>query len=108
MPVSEKPLFIPLKTEHYEAFKRGDKTTEYRLAGPRWNAATCPVGRAVVLSKGYGKGDRLNGRVIGFAVRTLSEVRKEHDRVAILACFPSANRPFVSLSCITVEIEHAE
>lgn len=69
---SDNPLFIPLKTEYYEAFKWGTKTVEYRRYGPRWNKKTCYVGRAVVLSKGYGKQDRVHGTIIGFQRRFVS------------------------------------
>jgi hypothetical protein len=41
-----KPLFIPLKTEFYEAFKSRTKDTEYR--------------------KGYGKKHRLQGVIVDF------------------------------------------
>lgn len=61
-------LFIPLKTEYFEAFERGDKDTEYRPYGLRWNERTCCIGRRVVLSKGYGKRHRLTGIVVGFQV----------------------------------------
>jgi hypothetical protein len=61
-----KALFIPLRSEYFEAFKAGTKTTEYRVYGPRWNERTCAVGRPVVLSKGYGKAHRLCGTVAGF------------------------------------------
>lgn len=44
------PLFIPLKTEFYEGFLRGDKREEYRVHGPRWNEKTCRIGREAVLS----------------------------------------------------------
>lgn len=64
-----KPLFIPLKTEFYEAFERGDKHSELRLYGPRWNENTCPPGRPVILSKGYGKQHRLRGVVMEFLQR---------------------------------------
>lgn len=38
LPVSEeRPLFIPLKREHYERFANGTKTEEYRPHGTRWN-----------------------------------------------------------------------
>ena len=60
------PLFIPLKAKFFDRFKAGTKDTEYRLRGPRWNAETCWIGRAVVLSKGYGKAERLTGKVVGF------------------------------------------
>lgn len=59
-------LFIPLKTEYFEAFKAGTKRTEYRVYGPRWNERTCTVGRPVVLSKGYGRTHRLQGEVTAF------------------------------------------
>lgn len=63
-----KPLFIPLKTEFYEAFRDGSKTVEYRRYGPRWNERTCERGRPVVLSKGYGKRHRMQGTIVGFMV----------------------------------------
>lgn len=62
----EKALFIPLKAQHFDAFASGDKTTEFRLYGPRWNEGTCRVGRAVVLSRGYGKQRRLLGKIVAF------------------------------------------
>jgi hypothetical protein len=67
----KKPLFIPLKAKFFDAFARGEKTVEYRLRGPRWNAETCAIGRAVVLSRGYGKKHRLTGKIVGFHYDTL-------------------------------------
>jgi hypothetical protein len=61
-----KPLFIPLRAEYFDAFARGEKDTEYRLRGPRWNADTCAIGRRVVLSRGYGTQRRLTGIIVGF------------------------------------------
>lgn len=63
-----KPIFLPLKREYFEAFKAGTKIEEFRPFGPRWNGETCPVGRPVVLSLGYGKKNRMAGRVAGFRV----------------------------------------
>lgn len=63
----EKPLFIPLKREHFEAFAAGRKAFEYRELGPRWNERTCRVGRLVVLSCGYGKARRLRGTISHFS-----------------------------------------
>jgi hypothetical protein len=63
-----KPLFIALKTEYFDAFANGSKDTEYRPFGPRWNERTCPVGREVVLSRGYGKAWRLRGTVKHFSM----------------------------------------
>lgn len=74
-----KPLFIPLKTEYFEAFERGEKDEELREYGPCWNEKTCVVGRPVTLSKGYGKRNRLKGAVIGFrkvSARDLSDIQK--------------------------------
>lgn len=56
-----KPLFIPLKTEYFNAFKDGTKDTEYRIYGDRWNFDTCVIGRPVIISKGYGTNERING-----------------------------------------------
>lgn len=63
-----KPLFIPLKAKYYDAFAHGDKHTEYRVYGPRWNERTCIPGREVILSRGYGKKNRLHGKVRDFKV----------------------------------------
>ena len=62
----EKPLFIALRAVHFEEFAAGTKTEEYRKIGGPWNARTCRVGRAVVLSRGYGKHARLRGVVTGY------------------------------------------
>lgn len=60
-----RPLFVPLKTQYYEAFANGTKTKEYRYDA-RWNERTCAIGRPAVLSKGYGRYARLTGRVVSF------------------------------------------
>lgn len=59
-------LFIPLETRWFNAFQDGIKNTELRQFGPRWNERTCPVGRPVVLSRGYA-GARLTGTIVGFS-----------------------------------------
>jgi hypothetical protein len=81
-----KPIFLPLKGVHYDDFVRGDKTTEYRLYGPRWNERTCPVGRPVVLSRGYGKAHRAATSV------KRTEVKNRHEldgdvQDALLGCY---------------------
>lgn len=58
-----KPLFIPLKRKFFLAFEDGTKVDEWRIHGPRWNVKTCPDGRPVVLSLGYGKSRRLTGTI---------------------------------------------
>lgn len=65
-PLAVKPLFIPLRREYFEEFEKGQKDTEFRLYGPRWNERTCTPGRAVVLSRGYGKQWRLTGVITSF------------------------------------------
>ena len=86
-----KPLFIPLKRAYFEALKAGTKTEEFRPFGPRWNGQTCPVGRQVVLSLGYGKQNRLTGRVAGFRASvepTQTQAWKDcyGDRKGMAAC----------------------
>lgn len=63
--MTEKPLFIPLKTEWFREFEAGTKDTEYRAYGPRWNENTCRVGRAATISHGY-NGKRLSRVVACF------------------------------------------
>jgi hypothetical protein len=63
--MKEKPLFIPLNRQYWEAFAAGTKTEEWRRHSPRWNARTCRPGRPVVLSCGY-SGRRLQGVVRAF------------------------------------------
>lgn len=81
-----KPLFIPLKTGPYEKFKAGLKTHEIRLNGGRWNRQTCFPGRGVVLSKGYGKQERLSGRIISVNVFTASRLSEE-EYADFIACY---------------------
>ena len=81
-----KPLFIPLKAEYFDAFANGSKTREYRLYGPRWNERTCQVGRRVVLSRGYGKSNRLEGVVSSFE-RIHATKLSGLNRAAIAALF---------------------
>jgi hypothetical protein len=86
---NKKPLFIPLKTEHYEAFQSGMKFEELRVYGPRWNERTCWIGRDVVLSKGYGKKHRMKGKICGFVHRHCDTLSIYH-RCNILNCYGSA------------------
>lgn len=98
MNAPEKPLFIPLKAEFFDAFARGQKDTEYRLRGPRWNAETCRIGRKVILSRGYGKARRLTGEIVGF----------HYDHLPLRnipgwsQCYP--NQPGAVASCIKIKL----
>jgi hypothetical protein len=86
--VVEKPLFIPLKGEYFDAFRDGEKDTEFRVYGARWNERTCTIGRSVVLSRGYGKSSRLTGVVAQFErlqARSLNGLQ----RIAWIKCYGS-------------------
>ena len=87
-----KNLFIPLKTEHYEAFERGDKDTEYRQYGSRWNEKTCPIGRGVTLSKGYGKQNRLSG-----VVKAFSRIKLKDAPANVAAIYPDGEKDIAAI-----------
>jgi hypothetical protein len=89
--VRTRPLFIPLRTEFFEAFKRGEKTAEFRLYGPRWNERVCWPGRRAVLSKGYGKGERLEAVVRRLHTRQLHDFN-DADRATLERVFPNLRR----------------
>ena len=67
----DRPLFIVLRREWFEAFRIGSKTDEWRRYGPRWNENTCRIGRPVILSLGY-TAMRLHGVVSAFGVHKAS------------------------------------
>jgi hypothetical protein len=96
------PLFIPLNAEHYDAFKNGTKRRgpsgfmeEYRLAGGRWNSRTCSPGRCVTLSRGYGKANRMEGRIIEF---------REAEYEATLPAFVEIYGLGHRAACIAIEV----
>ena len=70
--MTEKPLFIPLRTQWFREFEAGTKDTEYRAYGPRWNENTCRVGRKATISHGY-SGRRLERVVSAFEVLDFAE-----------------------------------
>lgn len=95
-----RPLFIPLKGEFYDAFANGSKTEELRIYGPRWNEKTCVPGRAVVLSRGYGKKNRMAGEIWKFKRQhgaTFGSTYKE----AIAACYGTLD---VWIACISIRV----
>lgn len=77
------PLFVPLKTEWFDRFASGEKTVEWRLFGKRWNRETCVTGRAIILSKGYGKVARLHG-----TIERVTVVRRDSAPRAAQELFP--------------------
>lgn len=98
--VPMKPLLIPLRSVYFEQFKEGTKTHELRKSGGKWNPKTCPIGRDVILSKGYGRKSRLRGWIIGYADVPVSSLRQQeqHD---FKACYGDAPRVFI----IDIEVE---
>lgn len=45
--------FFPLKKQYFNMFLCGDKNTEYRYFGKRWNFETLSVGKIAILANGY-------------------------------------------------------
>ena len=76
--MSKTALFIPLCTGPYEAFEARTKRHELRMYGKRWNEHTCTVGRDVVLSKGYGKQNRLQGKIRSFRHCNAQDLPKDY------------------------------
>lgn len=85
-----KPMFIPLRTEWFRKIESGEKDTEYRAYGPRWNEKHCRVGRAVTLSLGYGKRCRLSKVISSFSVLDWADAPPEARAIYPDAAFISA------------------
>lgn len=81
-----KPAFLPLNTEYYLAFKSGLKTNEYRLFGGKYTEKNFYPGREIIISKGYGKLDRICGVITEFKIVDLPELPIE-DQLDIIACY---------------------
>lgn len=95
-----KPLFVPLNTEYYNAFADGSKREELRRYGPRWNEKTCPVGRAVVLSKGYRKAHRMTGEIWKFKRQHGSTFGSTY-QAAILDVYGTLD---IEIACIAITV----
>ena len=98
-----KALFVPLKSEYFDAFADGTKRDELRRYGPRWNERTCPIGRPVVLSRGYGKRDRLTGRIWQFKRQHGSAFGSTY-RAAIERLYGTLD---VWIACISIQVDRA-
>lgn len=98
VPLEMPAMFLPLKGEFYDQFIGGSKQEEFRIYGPRWNERTCPIGRPVVLSRGYGIRHRTNGVIVGF--RTSIEPTKTE---AWLKCY-GEHSAGVLAACIKIQI----
>ena len=97
---TNKPIFLPLNSDHFYSFGSGLKDTEYRLYGPRWNENTCTIGRPVTISKGYGKHDRLAGTVVSFDRKKLNEL-PDYDQAAVRAIY--GDNPG-DIACIGIDV----
>jgi hypothetical protein len=69
----DRPLFIPLRREFFDAFARGEKAEEWRRHGPGWNASSCRIGRPVTLALGYRGTRRLSGIITRFRIAPASD-----------------------------------
>jgi hypothetical protein len=97
-----KPLFVPLRIEYYEAFARGEKHSELRLYGPRWNERTCVPGRRVILSKGYGKENRMNAVIWQFLKRDAHTFGSTY-QASVLRIFGTLDKPIAEIRLAIVE-----
>ena len=96
-------LFIPLKHCFYDDFIKGNKQTEYRLFGPRWNHKTCFVGRSVTLSSGYGKSKRAYTAIKAVEIKKRYELSGDVQD-AIIHCYTAT--PETEIICIHMEPVH--
>ena len=94
------PLFIPLKTKYFNAFTNGSKTEELRAYGPRWDTATCQVGRRVTLSCGYGKAKRLAGTIWRFKKQHGSTFGRTY-KADILSVYGTLD---IDIACISIKL----
>ena len=96
-----KPLFIALKTKHFLEFKDGTKIVEYRAHGPRWNKKVCVIGRRAVISRGYGKYERLAGTIDGFGIMKFHEMPENQNGVlgALL------KKGVMEIACIGIKLD---
>ena len=82
--MSQKPLWIPLKTEYFLAFESGEKKVEYRLYGSQWTERTITPGRPAVLGHGY-SGRRLTATVTKFETRIMdTQIYGKGKRIACI------------------------
>jgi hypothetical protein len=101
-----KPFFMPLKTEYFEQFKNGTKSYELRKYSNRFCRAKFPIGRHVILSKGYGKKHRLIGTVAHINIVMADEL-SIIDRKAVVDCYGNGEIKIIQiwLKDIT-EVQH--
>lgn len=89
--MSDKPLFVPLKSEYFYQFKDGSKTDELRRYGQRWNENTCRIERRAVLSKGYGNHERLSAIISSFAKVNGLDIKRTDYRDSVEKLYGTLN-----------------
>lgn len=62
-PAETDRLFVPLSSEPWYAFKRGEKAAEFRGVNDQFNRETVFEGRPVELRRGYSTDDSLWGTI---------------------------------------------
>ena len=83
-------LFVPLKTEHYRNFERGEKEWELRGVNNQFNAETVTVGRRVELRRGYSTDDSIWGEIAD--VEVFDSVEAVADTIPHQLILPGASR----------------
>ena len=85
-----KILYLPLKSEYFDAIQSGDKTEEYRLYNDYWCKRL--IGRdydEIILTKGYPKRDDSSRRMSfdwrGYKVKTICHPHFGDKRVKVFA-----------------------
>ena len=71
-----KKVFVPLTTKFFYQFKNEGKRFELRRLGGPWNTNNIYSSRPVVLSKGYGKYERIKGIIGAVHVGSLNQIFK--------------------------------
>lgn len=82
-------LFVPLSTEPYRWFERGDKDVELRTVGGQFTRKHVQEGRAVELRRGYSTDDSLYGEVGD--VQTFEALSDVFDAIDYQRILPEAN-----------------
>lgn len=98
--LEEKPIFIPLKMQKFNEFKNGTRKYELRV-GEKWGIVNCPIGRKIILSKGYRNHERLNALVTGHKSVSIDDLSFK-ERCDILNIYGGVNTVYE----IGIEVEN--
>lgn len=92
-----KPLYFFLKTEYYEAFEAGTKTSELRAEGGQFNEVVCFPGREAFVSKGYGKKHRLPRVIVSTTIYEHGSKLPAHYRESALKLYGTLDKRFIEI-----------